>query len=912
MKKLASILLSCVLFLSLAPVSAWAISGTLQGQVGDPIETIAPALPVKTEAPAETATPLETAVQTDAPIDTDVPADETPKAQPSEDAASPTAELPAQTDDPNFTPNPDASDEPTESETPTEEPVYYAYKRVGRLRPAVRIAGLAVSPNASFRKSESDVEAAKRVSAADENGVYTLTLEAYATGKVTVTTVYQATPCDIVLVLDTSKSMSGAFGSTTRIAALKNAVNNFIDATADDADNYNVSHRIAIVSFNSGASNVTGGFLAAGENRASLKSTVTQLSQGTGTYTHSGLSAAVNIFASDTPPSGERKRVVILFTDGVPGSQANTFNEGFANSAIGYAKTLKASTESGGYGCTVYSVAIYPDADPTAALPDYAADNTMAEKINRFLHYVSYNFPNAASMASGGSGGNSGYYLTAADPGDLNDIFSRIANQVQSGGTTSTLDATGEIRDAIADSFQLATGDAADVSVYTCDYLGRAGNDSAGARLWGAPVPYTSGACTVDAEGQTVLFSGFDFSAQYVADVVDGASGAITGHRGQKLVITVRIVAGDTFGGNSIPTNESSSGVYLSGDTTALEPFPVPTVDLPIAYEADANDRSLYLGDTVDAGTLFQYQLPDGSNNVAVNITYALFAGDTAVASLTVAAGTVFDASQWVSEAGESRLRTPSACSVLRLAITVTSVAQKEENSAIYNEAALALTSLVHVFRPTVSFSDDAVYMGEHADITDNVQQVAWADASHNDAPLPDGDPPSLTFTYDHGDSEIYFAETPITVLSVQAGDADVTAHTVLVADDDYPSAHFVVYVEGCSLTVCKSGAAGTNETFRFLVTRAGDECMAPWSFYVVVHGNDSVTVTTLPIGTYTVTEDAAWSWRYGVTAAKTTVLSEPQPDQTVSFANRIAQPYWLDGDSFLVNLFRLLGAAGE
>ena len=61
------------------------------------------------------------------------------------------------------------------------------------------------------------VEYAKSVSGPDANGVYTISLEAYVTGNVTVTE--QSIPADIVLVLDVSSSMTeSSYGSySTRL-----------------------------------------------------------------------------------------------------------------------------------------------------------------------------------------------------------------------------------------------------------------------------------------------------------------------------------------------------------------------------------------------------------------------------------------------------------------------------------------------------------------------------------------------------------------------------------------------------------------------------------------------------------------------------------------------------------------------
>ena len=80
-------------------------------------------------------------------------------------------------------------------------------------------------------------------------------MESYTTGTVTSST--KTVPVDIVLVLDQSGSMSDAFGSTTRQAAMKTGVNNFIAAVAEKYSAES-DHRMAIVTFGDGASTLQG------------------------------------------------------------------------------------------------------------------------------------------------------------------------------------------------------------------------------------------------------------------------------------------------------------------------------------------------------------------------------------------------------------------------------------------------------------------------------------------------------------------------------------------------------------------------------------------------------------------------------------------------------------------------------
>ena len=94
----------------------------------------------------------------------------------------------------------------------------------------------------------------------DDNTEGYIWLETYVTGADITHVVAQ--PSDIVLVLDMSSSMSDAFGTTTRIAALNSAVSDFMTVVYNNdipnaGDGTTIGHRIAVVTF-SGKGNSCG------------------------------------------------------------------------------------------------------------------------------------------------------------------------------------------------------------------------------------------------------------------------------------------------------------------------------------------------------------------------------------------------------------------------------------------------------------------------------------------------------------------------------------------------------------------------------------------------------------------------------------------------------------------------------
>lgn len=90
----------------------------------------------------------------------------------------------------------------------------------------------------------------------EDDGTYTINLEAWATGNPVYATVNTGLASDIILVLDQSGSMvwddSGEdpkSESDTRYASLKDALRGFIDQIWENAKEYNVDHRVSMIGF---------------------------------------------------------------------------------------------------------------------------------------------------------------------------------------------------------------------------------------------------------------------------------------------------------------------------------------------------------------------------------------------------------------------------------------------------------------------------------------------------------------------------------------------------------------------------------------------------------------------------------------------------------------------------------------
>ena len=173
--------------------------------------------------------------------------------------------------------------------------------------------------------------------------------------------------------------------STSRMNALKNAVNNFIDSVAEQNQGKDTAqqHRIAITSFASGARVDSDFRYCLGNNVNILKQSINNLNANGGTYSDQAMGLANTVMEGGWNDrdyyDGARdnaKKIVIFFTDGGPGgTTTNPFNGTTANNTIREARTLKNS------GSTIYSIGVFEGADPSET----------NDEMNAYMHGVSSN-----------------------------------------------------------------------------------------------------------------------------------------------------------------------------------------------------------------------------------------------------------------------------------------------------------------------------------------------------------------------------------------------------------------------------------------------------------------------------------------------------------------------------------------
>lgn len=436
----------------------------------------------------------------------------------------------------------------------------------------------------------------KTVTKGEGDDQFLLTLEAFATG--TTRTDTKEIPLDIVLVLDTSSSMSrdfdgniwGVADKDRRLTALKTAVNNFAESVAAKAKGSDgqyggeddVNYRIAVVEFASEAYNLKNGLVDMDTSRGltQVKNAVSGLQAGGDTYPATGLDMANSIFdANPISGDGQRGRVVIMFTDGYPAENGtDNINYTLCDKAIASAQTSKRT-----YGATVYTVGIFSGANPNSNIDtnfDYGNRRDAEKQLvaaNRYMHYTSSNFQNAKSLRNGGEKSGSSYYLAASNANSLNDVFKSISQTI--GSTPVELTRTSVLRDVISDSFTLPEGYTdGDIKAYSVSCESSTKNaDGTYTYTWKTTPDADKYDVTVADDNKTINVTDFDYAANWVDQYDVGGSKS----HGKKLVVEIPIVL-DPDATGSVDTNGPASGIYASADAeTAFANFKTPTVYVP-------------------------------------------------------------------------------------------------------------------------------------------------------------------------------------------------------------------------------------------------------------------------------------------------------------------------------------------
>lgn len=612
-------------------------------------------------------------------------------------------------------------------------------------------SGLNTSPN-------NGLELKKTVSEAGDK----ITLEAWVTGEEVTVTVKEGEPVEIVLVLDRSARMlTNADNGKTKMENLKAAATDFLTAVQAKSP----KSRVALVSYankntstvDSGTKTTAIGALVpitktntntqAEELNSDLTNAINALSASGNAYSDEALGKATRILQdlNAKEPTNNHKRIVILFTAGIPGEGSWNNNDNaysVAQASIHWGTILKAnkndtlsigsdssydidlsqqfysyysrtnanvfnSTEKG-CSANIFCVGIDLVAN-TGSSSDGA-------KINEYLYRVSSHRRDGSHVGDVTDLGFLGKY----DGRDIQnaweeehedwsynypDIYTR-GNVANSRVTGIKYFQTGDIAD-IGNMFteisnDITTGGSSNESLttetvvkdvispyfqipaggtVTAYSVAYNGNDT-----WGGKIAdYTP---TISADNTTVTVDGFNFSDNWVG--INTATGKA---HGQKLVIEIAIEPKTGFlGGQGIPTNnDAQAGVYLNG--TLVENFPSAGAKTDIAISdvtVDIQDKNVYLSNEMsDAEMLADAKVMIG--DVELDLKKENFGLE-----------------EWqYAFLREIKIVATEDASGFNATCTVTDQAGNTKSGTD------AIAAQITVFKPVLTFKDSTIYLGQ-------------------------------------------------------------------------------------------------------------------------------------------------------------------------------------------------------
>ena len=345
----------------------------------------------------------------------------------------------------------------------------------------------------------------------------------------------------------------------TRLDALKNAVNQFIDDTAKKSPN----SKIGITAFSSAGYGPTNNWSYNGshgtgeelqivsENADSLKTFVEKLKANGGTDPAVGLEKAKNKLDA---MGDKNPKYVVLFTDGKPTGGGDTWDSDAQKDAETQASELRTgrrnNVDNAKNPYTVYTIGF--------ALKD-------EERAKTFLSggpYTDENYPDGKypGIASPGCA------KTADDAASLTQIFQSISSTI-----SKNVDITGAtITDVIDNRFEIVDGDKV---ITEADFKdGKYTLKNGG----GSVIKRNDGTYQVQWTDQTI---------KHTTDGTNGWSRTIT------------VKAKDSFiGGNNIPTNVSPDSKISVGDLEKV--LDQPTVNVKVNLLIKDKEITIYKGDT--------------------------------------------------------------------------------------------------------------------------------------------------------------------------------------------------------------------------------------------------------------------------------------------------------------------------
>lgn len=452
-------------------------------------------------------------------------------------------------------------------------------------------------------EAENNLTSSKTAEVVDyENRIYKINLNAETTGREGDV---EAQGASVVMVLDASKSMNENISNTntTKLAALKNAANTFIDTLKSKSP----ESEIAIIWYSGsegGSTSITNpGFEQLNEQGVSnLKGTISSKNQGS-----DGTPMGVALEKAKDQLSGahHENKYVVFMTDGLPGYQKgnDNWNCMVANNAVNNANSIKEQA-------TLYTVGVGLNDAGSFNWKLGHSDTTSSDeghgggwKQNNLDHWYYQESSGHGSMS--GSEFLSKHIATqssdgkqyAYDTNGLNDLvntFNVIAGSI---GDLFTVQPK-EIVDVIDARFKLTDDGLKDLATNR-----RLGTGSIKTNNNGSKEIIWTDRTTGSEVGKVTIVEQADGTTKitWTGQAARIGNAATENKNDKGWNASFRIQAKDDFiGGNMIPTNGADSGIYLDGG--GIKKFEQPSVNVKLLNLNIGNKKiTVFKGDPITA-----------------------------------------------------------------------------------------------------------------------------------------------------------------------------------------------------------------------------------------------------------------------------------------------------------------------
>ena len=469
-------------------------------------------------------------------------------------------------------------------------------------------------------EAENNLTSSKTAEVVDyENRIYKINLNAETTGREGDV---EAQGASVVMVLDASKSMNENISNTntSKLAALKNAANTFIDTLKSKSP----ESEIAIIWYSGqegGSTSITNsGFEQLNEQGVSnLKGTISSKNQGS-----DGTPMGVALEKAKDQLSGahHENKYVVFMTDGLPGYQKgnDNWNCMVANNAVNNANSIKEQA-------TLYTVGVGLNDAGSFNWKLGHSDTTSSDeghgggwKQNNWGQWYYQESSGHGSMS--GSEFLSKHIATqssdgkqyAYDTNGLNDLvntFNVIAGSI---GDLFTVQPK-EIVDVIDARFKLTNDGLNDLATNRRLGTGKINPNKDGSKeiIW-------TDRTTGSEVGKVTIVEQADGTTKitWTEQAARIGNAATENEKDKGWNASFRIQAKDDFiGGNMIPTNGAASGIYLDGG--GIKKFEQPSVNVKLLNLNIGNKEiTVFKGDPITAKN-FENELAETIKVVQLN-----------------------------------------------------------------------------------------------------------------------------------------------------------------------------------------------------------------------------------------------------------------------------------------------------